>query len=122
MLFIALGVWWNANTIAHHFIHRPFFRHRLANHLFAALLSVLLGSPASSRETEMLDLWMQGMRAAPPVKQLNGGDPEAFEIFRRIRERPLAASVLLPEGSREDARELLDFHRGVAAALFTARW
>ena len=47
MLLIALGVWWNANTIAHHFIHRPFFRRHLANHAFAALLSVLLGFPQS---------------------------------------------------------------------------
>ena len=23
---IAVGVWWNANTVAHNFIHRPFFR------------------------------------------------------------------------------------------------
>jgi hypothetical protein len=45
--FIALGVWWNANTISHHFIHRPFFRHRLANQAFAAGLSVLLGFPQS---------------------------------------------------------------------------
>jgi hypothetical protein len=45
VLLIALGVWWNANTISHHFIHRPFFRHRLANHAFAAGLSVLLGFP-----------------------------------------------------------------------------
>src|SRR5881628_16948 len=25
---IAIGLWWNANTIAHNFIHRPFFRSR----------------------------------------------------------------------------------------------
>jgi len=42
---IAIGLWWNANTISHHFIHRPFFRHRSANRLFAAFLSVLLGFP-----------------------------------------------------------------------------
>jgi hypothetical protein len=47
VLFIALGVWWNANTISHHFIHRPFFRHRVANQAFAAGLSVLLGFPQS---------------------------------------------------------------------------
>src|SRR5437660_9070230 len=42
---IALGVWWNANTISHNFIHRPFFRRRAANALFAAYQSVLLGIP-----------------------------------------------------------------------------
>lgn len=44
---IALGVWWNSNTISHNFIHRPFFRRRSANALFAAGLSVLLGIPQS---------------------------------------------------------------------------
>jgi hypothetical protein len=44
---IALGLWWNANTISHNFIHRPFFRHRSPNRLFAAYLSVLLGFPHS---------------------------------------------------------------------------
>src|SRR5689334_18390346 len=44
---IALGVWWNSNTISHNFLHRPFFRSRWANHLFAAYLSALLGIPQS---------------------------------------------------------------------------
>jgi hypothetical protein len=44
---IALGLWWNSNTISHNFIHRPFFRRRSANLLFAAYLSVLLGIPHS---------------------------------------------------------------------------
>ena len=42
---IALGVWWNSNTVSHNFIHRPFFRRRAANVLFAAYQSVLLGIP-----------------------------------------------------------------------------
>ena len=42
---IALGLWWNSNTIAHSFIHRRFFRHRAANQAFAAYESVLLGIP-----------------------------------------------------------------------------
>ena len=42
---IALGLWWNSNTISHNFIHRPFFRRRSANALFAAYESVLLGIP-----------------------------------------------------------------------------
>jgi hypothetical protein len=44
---IALGLWWNANTISHNFIHRPFFRRRVANQAFAAGLSVLNGIPQS---------------------------------------------------------------------------
>lgn len=42
---IALGVWWNSNTIAHNFIHRPFFRSAWMNRVFSAALSVLLGIP-----------------------------------------------------------------------------
>ncbi len=44
---IALGLWWNANTISHNFVHLPFFRSRAANALFAAYLSLLLGFPQS---------------------------------------------------------------------------
>jgi hypothetical protein len=42
---IGIGVWWNSNTIAHNFIHRPFFRSRRFNALFSAYLSVLVGIP-----------------------------------------------------------------------------
>jgi hypothetical protein len=42
---IAIGVWWNSNTIAHNFIHRPFFRSVGMNRLFSAALSVMLGIP-----------------------------------------------------------------------------
>lgn len=42
---IAIGVWWNSNTVAHNFIHRPFFRSSAMNRLFSALLSVLNGIP-----------------------------------------------------------------------------
>jgi hypothetical protein len=44
---IALGLWWSANTVAHNFIHLPFFRVRWANALFSAYLSLLLGLPQS---------------------------------------------------------------------------
>ena len=42
---IAIGIWWNANTIAHNFIHLPFFRSRRTNAVFSAYLSLLLGLP-----------------------------------------------------------------------------
>jgi hypothetical protein len=42
---IAVGIWWNSNTVAHNFIHRPFFRSRWMNRLFSVFLSVLLGIP-----------------------------------------------------------------------------
>jgi Fatty acid desaturase len=42
---MAVGVWWNSNTIAHNFLHLPFFRSRILNGLFSAYQSVLLGIP-----------------------------------------------------------------------------
>ena len=42
---IALGFWWIANTVAHNFIHLPFFRSRGANSVFSIYLSLLLGLP-----------------------------------------------------------------------------
>jgi hypothetical protein len=44
---VALGLWWNANTVSHNFIHLPFFRSRVGNRLFSAYLSLLLGLPQS---------------------------------------------------------------------------
>lgn len=44
-LVIAVGIWWNSNTIAHNFVHRPFFRVRSLNVLFAIGQSALLGVP-----------------------------------------------------------------------------
>jgi hypothetical protein len=87
-----------------------------------ALLGILLGGPPSPREEEMLAAWIGQLRAATLLSRLNGEDPEAFEIFRRLRDRPLAAAVLLPEGSRQDCQALVQFQRGVAAAFLTARW
>ena len=47
MTLIATGLWWNANTISHNFIHRPFFRTRSLNRAFSCYLSLLLGFPQS---------------------------------------------------------------------------
>jgi hypothetical protein len=44
---VALGLWWNSNTVAHCFLHRPFFRPRPLNALFALYLTALLGVPQS---------------------------------------------------------------------------
>jgi hypothetical protein len=44
---VAVGLWWNSNTIAHNFVHRRFFRWRWLNALFALYLSGLLGVPQS---------------------------------------------------------------------------
>jgi hypothetical protein len=42
---VAVGVWWNSNTISHNFIHRPFFRSQFLNLFFSSYLSILLGIP-----------------------------------------------------------------------------
>ena len=47
MWVIAMALWWNANTISHNFIHRPFFRTRAMNAVFSSYLSLLLGFPQS---------------------------------------------------------------------------
>jgi hypothetical protein len=45
---IAIGLWWNANTVAHNFIHRPFFGARRTNRAYALLLTLLLGLPQTA--------------------------------------------------------------------------
>jgi hypothetical protein len=44
---IAVGLWWNANTISHNFVHLPFFRSRVLNRMYALYLTALLGIPHS---------------------------------------------------------------------------
>jgi hypothetical protein len=44
---IALGLWWNANTISHNFIHLPFFRSPVLNRVYAVYLTALLCIPHS---------------------------------------------------------------------------
>ena len=42
---VAIALWWNANTIAHNFIHTPFFRSRALNVCFSTFLSAVQGIP-----------------------------------------------------------------------------
>ena len=44
---IALGLWWNANTISHNFVHLPFFRSPALNRMYSIYLTVLLSIPHS---------------------------------------------------------------------------
>jgi hypothetical protein len=50
-LLIAVGLWWVSNTIAHNFIHRPFFTSRRLNGLFSLVLTMTTGVPQT--------LWQQ---------------------------------------------------------------
>ncbi len=67
---VAVGLWWNANTISHHFIHRPFFRTRTLNAGFSCLLSLLLGFPQSLWRARHLrhHLAMEGRRERTDLK------------------------------------------------------
>ena len=44
---IALGLWWNANTISHNFVHLPFFRSPVLNRAYSIYLTLLLAIPHS---------------------------------------------------------------------------
>src|SRR6266699_299523 len=46
---IAVGVWWNSNTIAHNFIHRPFFRSAGMNRVFSWAFHRRSGATVTSR-------------------------------------------------------------------------
>lgn len=45
VIVFALAIWWTSNTVAHLFIHRPFFQRRAANQLFALGVSAAIGIP-----------------------------------------------------------------------------
>ena len=59
---IAIGMWWNANTVAHNFIHRPFFRARTANRAFSLVLSAVLGVPQALWRERHLEHHAGGVR------------------------------------------------------------
>src|SRR6478752_250683 len=48
---VAVGLWWIGNTVAHNFIHTPFFRSRTLNYGYSIYLSALMGFPQ--------ELWRQ---------------------------------------------------------------
>ena len=44
---IALGLWWNANTVSHNFVHLPFFRSPVLNRAYLIYFTLLLAIPHS---------------------------------------------------------------------------
>src|SRR6185295_14684132 len=79
---IAVGIWWTSNTLAHLFIHRPFFATRTLNVLFSACLSVALGIPQR--------LWRERHLAHHQGGCLRSPDREKL---RRAKAGPRFASV-----------------------------
>src|SRR5262245_19311511 len=67
-ILIAFGVWWTSNTIAHHAIHRPPFRSRSLNRLFAAALSAATGIPQAAWR----DRHLAHHAGRPPRARLTG--------------------------------------------------
>jgi len=84
---IAIGLWWNANTIAHNFIHRPFFGSRVANAAFSAFLSLLLGVPQR--------LWRARHLAHHAERAVGSGATSGVHPVRRWRATP----AMLAEGA-----------------------
>jgi hypothetical protein len=77
---VAIGVWWTANTVAHHFIHRPFFSRAAANAAVAFLLTGAMGVPQT--------VWRERHLAH------HGGGAWRFRITRQIgAELALLAAV-----------------------------
>ena len=47
-LVVAVGLWWSSNSVAHWFVHKPFFRSPVLNRLYSCYLSLLLGIPQTA--------------------------------------------------------------------------
>jgi Fatty acid desaturase len=65
---VAVGLWWSSNTVSHLFLHRPFFRSRAANRLFACYLTLVLGIP----QTVWRDMHLAHHAGVPWKPRLNG--------------------------------------------------
>ena len=71
---VAILLWWNANTISHNFIHRPFFGTRPANRLYSAYLTLVLGFPQT--------LWRQRhLRHHAELAELAAAKPAAAYVL-----------------------------------------
>src|SRR6185295_1722079 len=63
---IAVGLWWNSNTVSHNFIHLPFFRSAACNRLYSMYLTALLGFPQTLwRERHLAHHSGRAMRVRP---------------------------------------------------------
>jgi len=52
---VAIGLWWTSNTVAHNFIHTPFFRSARLNTAYSVFLSALTGIPQTLWRRRHLD-------------------------------------------------------------------
>ena len=122
-LVIAAGVWWTSNTIAHNFIHRPFFRRRAANRIFALYLSAITGIPQSLWRDRHLahHACHHHLQSAP-----RAGSRDVDVATFVVRRRPDDLSLLIDEPA---SGQLLyfrdgidDAHRDVGERSFNGGW
>ena len=52
---VAIGLWWTSNTVAHTFIHTPFFRSARLNTAYSVFLTALTGIPQTLWRRRHLD-------------------------------------------------------------------
>jgi hypothetical protein len=83
---------------------------------------VLLSVVLLQKNAPLVDVWLSALRGSKSIAIVNGNDPHSFEVLSRLPQRPMTASVMLPEGSAEEAKAVLDLHRSIAFALLSATW
>jgi hypothetical protein len=96
MMLVAIGLWWNANTISHNFIHRPFFRNRALNAAFSCYLSLLLGFPHSLWRVRHLAHHGAQNRRELKIASLDSGSALALWGALLVFAPRFALSVYLP--------------------------
>ncbi|HEX3363728.1 fatty acid desaturase [Phenylobacterium sp.] len=140
----AFSVGWNLNSIAHNFIHNPFFRSERANRLMSLTISLALLSPqtmyryvhlkhhagnadrpdATGATVDPLSIYQHGHDGKPEpmlsyvfLEFFRGDSP--FELARRIGEkRPKEAQAAL----FEFWAVIGVYGAALAVGLFTGRW
>jgi fatty acid desaturase len=92
---IGIGLWWTANTVAHNFIHTPFFRSRVLNRGYSLFLSALMGIPQSLWRDRHLRHHRdpRGLSPRPVRRSLGEGGTPLHALSR-----PLARDVVVETG------------------------
>jgi fatty acid desaturase len=96
MPLVAIGTWWNSNTVSHNFIHLPFFQSRKLNVLYSWYLTLLLGIPQSWWRQRHLAHHGDTSKAIVCERPLL--DCRALSGLRAPRPRRFAPPLLYQEG------------------------
>jgi hypothetical protein len=81
---IAIALWWNANTVAHNFIHAPFFRRRELNAVYSVFLSAVQGIPQTLWRNRHLDHHAGRRKRRPVSLQLGIETVVVFAVWTAI--------------------------------------